>query len=501
MSIFNKLIDGARYALNRKKKKKDEIDDDDFNPGDWKGLKNPAQSSALNSSQNINHNNLDSTIEFSQTDNKNIQEESIVDDSDEDDEYEAITKKNMQKFNEDEKPRIFGVKKGLVRGILIFIAVIIVSSFLYTKYGHENKTSYNNSQSRYKPATSQSSSSGANTYTDLAQAEQSKENPNKIVELNRQKNPNNNQEGNKDVQRTRGQTQNRNYSNEMPAINTRQYNPSIVTVPGVMNNQQNQQQSTPEKSAEDEEKRAYESAIAFALSSTGNTDKKNNGDTTQAAANNNSNQNSQAADNGIYKPVQQDLQENGISAGTMIPAMLLTGFNSDIKNGQVVAQLMSDTYDSLYGDTLLIPAGSRLIGSTSTSAQSGQDRVDIEWQTLLLPDGSSYSINGAMSCSEDGYQGIKGNVNNHNSQKILGGVLSSAIAALGSIASGNNNYSDSTYGWHNSGQLAVQGATSNLLNTASSMFQKNLNTQATITIDPGIGFNVYLKKQIVLEPY
>lgn len=189
---------------------------------------------------------------------------------------------------------------------------------------------------------------------------------------------------------------------------------------------------------------------------------------------------------------------NMLQVGTLIPAILVTGINSDV-GGQVIAQVESDVYDSLYGAALLIPAGSRLIGQYSAGATNGQSRISITWNAVLLPDGGSYNLGGSMIAVDGaGYAGLAGNVDNHTG-KVLGAAgFTSALAALGSIAAGNASSTDTTY---SAGQLAAQGAMGNLLNTASSMMQKNLNIAPTITINPGYEFNVFVCQPISFNPY
>ena len=90
--------------------------------------------------------------------------------------------------------------------------------------------------------------------------------------------------------------------------------------------------------------------------------------------------------------------------------------------------------------------------------------------------------------------GIEGDVDNHTGTQIGAGVLASAIGALGNIASGNN-YSE--YGWRNSGDLAAQGATTSLINTASEIFKKQMNIEPEITVNPGTTINIMAVNNIV----
>ncbi len=55
-----------------------------------------------------------------------------------------------------------------------------------------------------------------------------------------------------------------------------------------------------------------------------------------------------------------------LSAGTIIPASLITGLNSDLP-GVVIAQVTENVRDSASGRTILIPQGAKLIGSYDTA--------------------------------------------------------------------------------------------------------------------------------------
>ncbi|MEN6623324.1 MAG: TrbI/VirB10 family protein [Smithella sp.] len=242
-------------------------------------------------------------------------------------------------------------------------------------------------------------------------------------------------------------------------------------------------------------KENFKAAIRFAL---GKTDTEQTGQTTANAQPAAAKTTSQATPAVLGSSSYTEASPNILQAGTLIPAMLLTGINSDI-GGQVIAQVESDVYDSLYGSTLLIPAGSRLIGQYSAGAANGQNRVNITWGTLVLPNGGSYALGNSMIAVDGaGYAGLEGNVNNHTGQVLSAAGFTSALAALGSIAAGNTGTTDSNY---SAGQLAAQGAMGNLLNTASSMLQKNLNIAPTITINPGYGFNIFVSQQISFNPY
>jgi type IV secretion system protein VirB10 len=206
--------------------------------------------------------------------------------------------------------------------------------------------------------------------------------------------------------------------------------------------------------------------------------------------------NSNTATPAVTTSPRQSPAENSLSAGTLLPAMLMNGASSDL-DGQLMAQITADIFDSLQGNVLLIPMGSRLIGQYEAGAALGQSRVAVNWTQLTLPDGSSYNLDDLTSSDEAGYPGIPGKVNNHSDKALTGGVMSTALAALGTAAAGNTGSSDNV----SAGSLAMQGATANLLNSASSLFNKNLNIKPTITVEPGTTFTVRVNQTLVLQPY
>ena len=70
------------------------------------------------------------------------------------------------------------------------------------------------------------------------------------------------------------------------------------------------------------------------------------------------------------------------------------------------------------------------------------------------------------------------------------------MAALGSMAAGNTNNDSNTY---SAGQLAMQGAMANMINTSSKLFEKGMNVNATTVVEPGYEFNVYITQPIIFN--
>ena len=179
-------------------------------------------------------------------------------------------------------------------------------------------------------------------------------------------------------------------------------------------------------------------------------------------------------------------------AGTIIPVRFLTGINTDLE-GQVMAQILSDVYDTATGTEILIPQGSKLIGSyTKKTVNNG--RVGVTFKQLMLPNGGSWEISeNIVAIDGAGYTGISGKVHHHTGQKISAGAVGASIAALGSLAAGNVSANNNTY---TAGQIAAQGATANLIDATSSLLKESSKIENTVTIEPGYEFNVYVTNNI-----
>ncbi|HMM21453.1 MAG TPA: TrbI/VirB10 family protein [Selenomonadales bacterium] len=253
------------------------------------------------------------------------------------------------------------------------------------------------------------------------------------------------------------------------------YDPGIKpTLPGDIRARETEERNAAERAQSLREK-VWSSAIAFALKKEGQ-----EGATEQRA--------------NTYKAARK----NSLAPGTMLPAMLISGINSD-NGGQVTAQLTADVYDSLYGDTLLIPMGTRLVGTYEGGAKLGEARVNIRWNRILLPNGASYQMGDTIvTAGVDGYPGILGKVNNHDDQVVSAGLVTTALGALGSIAAGNTSSSGDNYSASN---LAAQGAASNLLNVAGKLMEQKMGRMPTITVEPGTPFFLRVADILSLRPY
>ena len=199
-------------------------------------------------------------------------------------------------------------------------------------------------------------------------------------------------------------------------------------------------------------------------------------------------------DREIYNPhgLQDPSSPYEVLAGTLIAASLMTGINSDLP-GAVIAQVTENVYDTVTGRTLLIPQGSRLIGTYDSVVAFGQSRALVVWQRLIMPDGSSIQIDNLPATDTAGYSGLEDDVDYHT-WRLLEGVALSTLLGTGSQL---------TFGSQQSNLVqAIRESTQESANQAGQRItEKNLNIQPTITIRPGWPVRVVVHKDLVLRPY
>ncbi len=203
---------------------------------------------------------------------------------------------------------------------------------------------------------------------------------------------------------------------------------------------------------------------------------------------------SQDTDPAIYNPhaLQDPASPYQVMAGTILAASLVTGINSDLP-GTVIAQVTEAVYDTATGRHLLIPQGSRLIGSYDSVVAYGQERALVVWRRIVMPDGSSVVIENLPATDTAGYAGLEDEVDFHTWQLIKGIVLSTLLGVGTELTFGTNE-SDLV--------RALRESTQDSANQVGQrLTERNLNIQPTITVRPGWPLRVIVHKDLVLRPY
>ena len=187
-----------------------------------------------------------------------------------------------------------------------------------------------------------------------------------------------------------------------------------------------------------------------------------------------------------------------VMAGTIIPAAMVTGLNSDLP-GQAIATVTEPVYDTVTGKSLLIPQGSRLLGTYDAQVSYGQSRVLLVWTRLIMPDGSSIVLDRLPGADTKGFAGLEDETDNHWGKLLAGAALSTLLGVGAELGSQNS-------GLGGTGQQTVVVATSrsaeeSVNQVGQQITRRNLNIQPTLIVRPGFPVRVIVNKDLVLRPY
>jgi len=180
-----------------------------------------------------------------------------------------------------------------------------------------------------------------------------------------------------------------------------------------------------------------------------------------------------------------------LSAGSVISASLITGLRSDLP-GLVTAQVTSPVFDSPTGRILLVPQGSRLIGSYDSVVAFGQKRALVVWQRIMFPDGSSLRIDNLPATDASGYAGLQDKVDFHT-WALLKGVALATLLGVGSEMT--------VTGESDLVQAIRESTQQNVSRAGDQLTSRNLNIQPTITIRPGATVRLIVHKDLILAPW
>ncbi len=193
------------------------------------------------------------------------------------------------------------------------------------------------------------------------------------------------------------------------------------------------------------------------------------------------------------------LTKNDIAPSTVISMILKTGINTDLP-GQIVAEVTQNVYDSLTGSILLIPKGTRLLATYSSSVSFGQKRALVAWTQLIRPDGFILNLPGLPGIDGQGYAGYNDKVNTHF-WELVGYAGLASIIDLGT---------QEIQGLTDSILENIDTISTDILNSVASSYLNQVSTagqelikqaikrQPTLTIRPGRTIKLLVTEKLTL---
>lgn len=170
--------------------------------------------------------------------------------------------------------------------------------------------------------------------------------------------------------------------------------------------------------------------------------------------------------------------ENVVEAGTLVDLVLQTGLNSDLP-GVVLAQVTKPVYDRTMR-TIMIPAGTKVMGVYNAQVAPGQQRAQVVWQRMIFADGRQVALAQFPGVDLSGQSGFDADVDEHWDKIAAGAVLSGAFSASGAALAGPTNQLQVR-----PGQQALYGAAQPFQTVGEGLAKRYLEVKPTLRLPPG----------------
>jgi type IV secretion system protein VirB10 len=181
-----------------------------------------------------------------------------------------------------------------------------------------------------------------------------------------------------------------------------------------------------------------------------------------------------------------------VQAGSIIAAALITGIQSDLP-GLITAQVTENVYDSPTGKFLLVPQGSKLIGTYDSQVSFGQSRVLLVWNRIVFPNGNSIVLERQPGADAEGYAGLEDGVDYHWGAMAAAAALSTLLG-VGAELGTTGNQSDLVRAFQRGSQDSIN-------QSGQQLVRRQINVQPTLTVRPGFPVRVLVNRDLVLAPY
>ncbi|MBA8667072.1 TrbI/VirB10 family protein [Holosporaceae bacterium 'Namur'] len=196
-----------------------------------------------------------------------------------------------------------------------------------------------------------------------------------------------------------------------------------------------------------------------------------------------------------------------IAQGKVINAVLETAINTDLP-GMLRAAIVRDVYAES-GKNILLPKGSRVVGTYDSEIKDGQTRVSIVWDRVIRPDGIDLAIS-SPGTDQLGRAGVEGKLDNKFWTKLGSALLVSYVIPVLANKFTNVNKNDqvstttttgvggtSTTSQSTFAAQQAQEASDQFTKVGKEIVEKTFSTKPTITVNQGAYINIYVKKDLV----
>jgi type IV secretion system protein VirB10 len=180
--------------------------------------------------------------------------------------------------------------------------------------------------------------------------------------------------------------------------------------------------------------------------------------------------------------------------GTVIEAVLTNRLEGSFSN-PVNALVTTPVYVP-DRQTVVIPAGARILGTAAPVQALGETRLAVKFHRLVMPDGVTYDLDQFPGLNERGDAGLKDQVDRHYLQIFGASIALGSLSGLSQYATRSASSAD--YGFSDA---FGQGMGASLATSSARVLDRFLNVLPGVTIREGHRLRIYLTRDLDLPPY
>jgi type IV secretion system protein VirB10 len=183
--------------------------------------------------------------------------------------------------------------------------------------------------------------------------------------------------------------------------------------------------------------------------------------------------------------------------GEMIDAVLVNRIIADTEPSPVVCQISKDVFDN-GGRYVVIPANSRIVGTSQVVNYKGAHRLFITFQRIILPNGAALDFPSSQralkALDETGALGVSSQVNRHWFLQFGTAIF---LGVLDGLAGAAQRHAD----LFSQSSIIIDRTSRNFERILDTIMAQYSSIVPTITVHQGHKMKIYLSDDVLISPY
>jgi type IV secretory pathway VirB10-like protein len=185
-----------------------------------------------------------------------------------------------------------------------------------------------------------------------------------------------------------------------------------------------------------------------------------------------------------------------VRQGKFLDCALVNDVRADLVDSPVIAMVSRD-FVSLDGTFVLVPAGSKLIGTAGRVQNLQQSRVYIRVDRIIFPDQRSayFPVRKLPAVDGAGVVGIDGDVDRHFMLTFGSAVVLGMLDGLAAAVEGQQGATPTTR------EMLMARTSMNMSQVVAGILQRYGNVVPTISVEAGAKMKVFFAEDVRMSPY